>query len=439
MTYIKNKNNFLNLKFIKYQTILVCLLPLLLITGPAIPDILITILSISYLVYLIVNNKIFNLFVDKKIFKYLIFFYFFIIFSSLFSSDILLSLKFSLPYLRLILFSFLISFLIKNNSNKFYSFFFLTCSLAISLLFVDTIFQFFNGKNIFGFQTIDSQNRISSFFRKMILGSYVLKILPMFLVSIFYLIKIKKYDYKFFIFFYLISAVIIFLSGDRAALFLLGIFSLGILISLKNYRKKIFILFFSLFLLFLLLTVAHKRYYERYITRTLNEIGLGIDKDYNKKKVVFSDLEFYNKKIFFFSSTHHNYFITAINIFKDNIYIGAGPKSYGWLSCLKQYQLDRFSCVTHPHNFYIQLLAETGIIGFGLVLFAFFYFIKYLYVIVLSNKKKYEFSKDGLIISLIGMITHLWPLTTNGSFFTNYNCILIFFCLGFFLGEKKII
>jgi hypothetical protein len=439
MTNIRNNNNLLNLKFIKYQTILVCLLPLLLITGPAIPDILITILSISYLVYLIVNNKIFNLFVDKKIFKYLIIFYFFIIFSSLFSSDILSSLKFSLPYLRFILFSFLISFLIKNNSNKFYSFFFISCSLAISLLFVDTIFQFFNGKNIFGFQTIDSQNRISSFFRKMILGSYVLKILPMFLVSIFYLIKIKKYDYKFFIFFYLISAVIIFLSGDRAALFLLGIFSLGILISLKNYRKKIFILFFSLFLLFLLLTVAHKRYYERYITRTLNEIGFGIDKDYNKKKVVFSDLEFYNKKIFFFSSTHHNYFITAINIFKDNIYIGAGPKSYGWLSCLKQYQLDRFSCVTHPHNFYIQLLAETGIIGFGLVLFAFFYFIKYLYVIVLSNKKKYEFSKDGLIISLIGMITHLWPLTTNGSFFTNYNCILIFFCLGFFLGEKKII
>jgi hypothetical protein len=204
MTYIKDKNNLLNLKFIKYQTILVCLLPLLLITGPAIPDILITILSISFLVYLIVNNKIFNLFIDKKIFKYLIFFYFFIIFSSLFSSDILSSLKFSLPYLRFILFSFLISFLIKNNSNNFYSFFFMSCALAISLLFVDTIFQLFNGKNILGFQTIDSQNRISSFFGKMILGSYVLKILPMFLVSIFYLIKAKKYDYKLFILFYFI-------------------------------------------------------------------------------------------------------------------------------------------------------------------------------------------------------------------------------------------
>ena len=67
----------------------------------------------------------------------------------------------------------------------------MSSALAISLLFVDTIFQLFNGKNILGFQTIDSQNRISSFFGKMILGSYVLKILPMFLVSIFYLIKVK--------------------------------------------------------------------------------------------------------------------------------------------------------------------------------------------------------------------------------------------------------
>lgn len=437
MIYIKKKYNFLESNFIKYQTILVCLLPLLLITGPAIPDILITILSISYLVYLIINNKIFTLFVDKKILKYLIIFYFFIIFSSFFSSDIFSSLKFSLPYLRFILFSFLISFLIKNNSSKFYSFFFISCSIVISLLFVDTVFQYFNGKNILGFQTVDSQNRISSFFSKMILGSYVLKILPMFLVSIFYLIKFKKYNYKFFFLFYFISIVIIFLSGDRAPVFLSVIFSLGILISLKNYRKKIFIFFFCLFILFLFLTITQKRYYDRYIVRTLNEIGLGIDKDFNKKKVNFSDHEFYDKKIFFFSSTHQNYFITAINIFKDNIYIGAGPKSYGWLSCSKKYQLDRYSCVTHPHNFYIQLLAETGLIGFGLVLFAFFYFVKYLSVLILSNKKKYEFSKEGLIVSLMGMIIHLWPITTNGSFFTNYNCILIFFCLGFFLGEKN--
>ena len=148
MERIKNQDNSFDLDFIKYQTILVCLLPLLLITGPAIPDITVTILSISYLIHIIRNKDIFSLCADAKIFQYLIIFYFFIVFSSLFSSDILSSLKFSLPYVRFILFSFLVSFLIKNNSNKFYSLFFISCSLAISLLFFDTIFQFFYGKRL---------------------------------------------------------------------------------------------------------------------------------------------------------------------------------------------------------------------------------------------------------------------------------------------------
>jgi hypothetical protein len=438
MKRIKNQYNSFDLDFIKYQTILVCFLPLLLITGPAIPDIVVTILSISYFIYIIRNNDIFSSCVDTKIFKYLIIFYFFIVFSSLFSSDILSSLKFSLPYLRFILFSFLVSFLIKNNSNKFYSFFFISCSLAISLLFLDTIFQFFNGKNILGFETIDSQNRISSFFHKMILGSYVLKILPMFLVSIFFLVKKNNCSFRLIILFYFISAVIIFLSGDRAPLLLLMIFSLGILIALKNYRKIFFIFFVCLFFLFLLLTMTQKRYHDRYIVRTLNEIGLGTDKEYSKKVSNYSVLDFYNKKTFVFSSIHENYFITAINIFKDNIFIGAGPKSYGWLSCLPKYQLDRLSCTTHPHNFYIQLLAETGVVGFGFLAFAFLYFITYLFKLASSVKIKHEFSKEGLSIALLGMIFHLWPITTTGSFFTNYNCILIFFCFGFFLGEKKL-
>jgi len=43
----------MNLKLIDYQTIAVCLLPLLLITGPALPDIMVTIISNTYLVNLI--------------------------------------------------------------------------------------------------------------------------------------------------------------------------------------------------------------------------------------------------------------------------------------------------------------------------------------------------------------------------------------------------
>jgi hypothetical protein len=198
----KTKLNFFELEFVKYQTILVCSLPLLMIIGAAVSDIVVSIIAISYLIYVIRNNAALNTFADKNILKYLLIFYLFIIFSSLFSTHIFLSLKFTLPYIRFILLAFLIAFLIKNNSNQFYKFFFISCIVSISLLFVGSIYEIFSAKNLLGYENINNQTRITSLFRKAILGSYVLKILPIFLVSFFFMKKVKNYNNGFFFLIY---------------------------------------------------------------------------------------------------------------------------------------------------------------------------------------------------------------------------------------------
>ena len=41
-----------------------------------------------------------------------------------------------------------------------------------------------------------------------------------------------------------------------------------------------------------------------------------------------------------------------------------------------KYKVSIFSCSTHPHNSYIQVLSETGIIGFTFLIFTLFYFCK---------------------------------------------------------------
>ena len=64
-----------------------------------------------------------------------------------------------------------------------------------------------------------------------------------------------------------------------------------------------------------------------------------------------------------FSIQHESHAIAAIKIFKDNPILGIGPKNFRFECRKKDYNISEFSCTSHPHNFYIQLLAETGLLG----------------------------------------------------------------------------
>ena len=336
----------------------------------------------------------------------------------------------------------MIAYLLENNKLIFLRYFFITCLVAILILFFDSIFQFYSGKNIFGV-TSTVQGRIGSIFGdELILGSYVLKISPMFFVSILHLNISDISKKKIFFIAYCMIFLIIVISGDRAPLLLFFIYSLLLFFLLKPYRKLFFVFGLLLVIFFILFLTINKSSYNRIITQTINEIGLG-ESDYTQKALGIdkdNNLKLYTSgKKNFFSAVHENYFITGINIFNDHPIIGAGPKAYSQLSKSPQYALDRLSYVGHPHNFYIQLLAETGGIGFiSVFLFLIYLIIKYRAIKNLYKKNCNRFDILIVGIPVSGLIFHLWPLTTTGSFFTNYNCILIYMCVGFFLGTKTL-
>ena len=79
----------------------------------------------------------------------------------------------------------------------------------------------------------------------------------------------------------------------------------------------------------------------------------------------------------------------------------------------------------HPHNYYLEILTEIGLIGF-LFISAVFFIILYL-----SCLKKYltkTYSKNNFLFSsfVFSFFAEIFPIKSTGSFFTTGNATYLF-------------
>ena len=141
-----------------------------------------------------------------------------------------------------------------------------------------------------------------------------------------------------------------------------------------------------------------------------------------------------SKETVIFSPQHDSLIRTAYNMFKYQPIFGHGPKMFRIICADEKYATGINPCMTHPHNFYIQLLAETGIIGFLFLFSAMVYVVytalrQFLFIIF---RKKRPLS-DYQVCLLAGMLITVWPLTTNGNFFNNWLMTAYILPIGFYL------
>tara|TARA_B100000989_G_C19239738_1_gene343488 strand:- start:136 stop:582 length:447 start_codon:yes stop_codon:yes gene_type:complete len=144
---------------------------------------------------------------------------------------------------------------------------------------------------------------------------------------------------------------------------------------------------------------------------------------------------------YIFSLGHTKHYEVAYKMFLDKPLFGHGLKSFRY-KC-KDFQKD-IGCSSHPHNTYIQLLAESGIISFTIVLMLFFFFC-YLLLKNYLNKIKINLNIYNARVCILGsFIINLFPLVPSGNFFTNWLNVIYFLPFGFLLylynyplNEKK--
>ena len=154
---------------------IVILIPALLITGPFLSDLGISIIAILFLINSFKNNLL--KYYNNIYFKFFLIFCIILIVSSLLSNNTLISLKNSFFYFRFGVFSLCFWYLIDKNS-KILIYLFYSIIICFLSLIIDGYFQYFSGKNLFGVE-IYREFRVSSFFgSELILGSYLSRFFP---------------------------------------------------------------------------------------------------------------------------------------------------------------------------------------------------------------------------------------------------------------------
>lgn len=418
-------------KIVKFVIII---FPILFLTGPFLTDSALALISILYVFNLLFNNK--NTFINNRLFLLIILFWFYIILSSFWAADFDKSLISSTAYLRFLLIPFALQYFLVNKKDTFIALSKLSFFVILILGF-DIIYQNYNGTDIFGFPSQMDNVRNSGFLKELIAGSFISKI---FFVSIIFLNLTSIKKNIFIVLYFLFVTFITYLTGERMA-FILLIFGILIYVAFINKKIATKILYIFLFCLFIfLMSIFNPKNTSRMLNQTINQILYG---SYNNtgeytKTTIDKVTGNERKKKIILDSGWGAHWLTAVEIFKAHKLFGSGLRSFRFLCDKKEYEInsdsERGRCTTHPHNFYIEILAELGLIGIFLfmsIIVEIFIKIKKNIFLILKDKK----SK----ISLIILILILWPFATTGSLFTNYNASFFWFLLSMSIYNLNIL
>ena len=416
-------NNFFVIKLLFYSFPIILLFPSGYITAH------VSLLTLASLILIYkLNLKIKLLFID-----YLIFSLFFL---SIFSTFKNIAILGNIIFIKSILdVRFAIFFLIIRNilNNKIVNLQFLSKISLIStvVLSLDIFLQHLIGYDILGFKPFEE--RYNGFFEhEAIAGGYIQKFFLLSILSIL-ILHIKKITKIIFITFSInILGLGTLLSLDRMPFIIFIIIVFVLFVFMKNFR----ILFFSNLMILIILFACFIKNYEivkiryKYFDQDINfskildlpiiknNINTSLDNDGTLPQ---------NNKLFHgdYSKLYH----AAYLVFSKNYFIGSGVKSFIYECTQLSSNIENISCNNHPHNLYLEILVNLGIVGMSIFIIFLFFLINKIIKNLLKNNINTN-QKIILIIFLTIFIAELIPIRSYGSIFQTNNGSIFWFFLG---------
>ena len=355
------------------------------------------------------------------------------------------------------------TFRFKQIPKKSFKFVFYTLFSILFLFFLYFIFFQFN---------FDTIQRFSAFFgEEKILGSYLSKFFLL-IICLYFLSKNNNLNNRILIPYIFICLIFMIFSVERMAL-IMFLFNLLVYFFLKKQFLKISVLFSIISVIILSIysfipeskshfvkffadtgifhklshnystsAIRNQKYIDNpdlYLSKELPEDKYAANLDVTKKRLDDRRNNINQEKIiYFFDNFHGSLILNSITILKNNFLIGIGIKQFREVcefNVLNFNDVDyTLHCSTHPHNIYVEILLETGLLGFCLFLI---FLISFFYNIF--KKINYKSDLHCSLISLI--ITITFPLQSTGSFFSSryifFYFITFIFINTFILSNKK--
>ena len=429
-------------KFFSYIFLLV---PLFLITGPAVPDIVIT-ASVIFSIFYFIFFKKYEEILKINFFIISIIFWVSLVLISFFSYNKINSFQDSFIFIRFLLIPFSAYFIFFKNDKIFIRLLILILLLVVFVC-VDTLFQFFNyssefgfGSDMIGFKSNWYGRLTGPFGDELIPGSYISKFG---LIGYAYLILNKEFRTNVIVQSIYLSLIFVvsYVTGERMAFatYAMGLFFL--LIFLNGYRKSIFLsIVLGLLSLFIIIQL-HPFYNDfKVIESTEYHQGLKIEKSYkcqNNTEEVCSKIIEVQPSFFkiirnFNTSAYGEIYLLAYKMFINNPITGIGINNFKYMCETDDFYRNlmiNYDCASHPHNIYVQWLSEGGLVVF----FTFILYLLFLIAFIFKNEGEKKFK----IISLIVILIMFWPMMSTGSLIKNWYGIITFFIIGVLMRLSK--
>ena len=404
--FLSSNKNLIILSF------LLAILPISLLTGSLLINLITIIISIIFIFELFIKKKL--SFLHDWSFYLLLFLWFSFLVNLIFSQDSSLSFLRATGFIRFILLAQVIRYIFLNNNTKYKELILKTWLLIFSVVSLDLLYEYFSGKNILGYKS-NLEGRLASFLNdELKIGGYYFGFCLLSLATIY---SYFKKDYKIIFGISILFLIISFLIGERSN-FIKVLFSISIILIFyfRGYKLKLLSLFLVLVIIFISIIYKNENLKYRYILQ------------WNENNIS--------------ENTYFIHYKTAIMVFNKYPIFGSGIKNFRVeikKIIKEEFQNDKNYnnwqvITTHPHQINFEMLAETGIFGFTC------FFLFFLITFILSFKKILRKNDIFLTVSTIFCLIYINPILPSGSFFTTYGATIFWTNFGVmisYLSSKK--